>query len=121
MNQPAPPDLKSGAVQDRPKGGGRRVRVVLGKLKRRGRNANLAVFAVLVAEADEDLLGAFGLAEVNSHLRHVSPSSASVPGSNWPAVQRREGYRPNVVDPGDTQFLPSLLLVCALVRHAGLS
>jgi hypothetical protein len=29
------------------------------------------VFAVLVAEADEDLLGAFGLAEVNSHLRHV--------------------------------------------------
>ena len=71
MNQPAPPDLKSGAVQDRPKVGGRRVRVVLGKLKRRGRNANLAVFAVLVAEADEDLLGAFGLAEVNSHLRHV--------------------------------------------------
>jgi hypothetical protein len=31
-----------------------------------------------------------------------SPSSASVPGSNWPAVRRREGYRPNVVDPGDT-------------------
>jgi|HubBroStandDraft_6_1064221.scaffolds.fasta_scaffold698004_2 hypothetical protein len=71
MNQPAPPDLKSGAVQDRPKGGGRRVRVVLGELKRRGRNTNLAVFAVLVAEADEDLLGAFGLAEVNSHLRYV--------------------------------------------------
>ena len=73
LNQPGPPDLGSGAVQDRREGGGRRVRVVLGEPQRRGGDTHLAVFAVLVAEAGEDLLGAFGLAEAHQGVQHKGP------------------------------------------------